>query len=325
MRPRDFLPPATPELRIRIVERAHDDIGEGENIGPDGRGHESERVRRSRESALRLATRLVLVRECRRRLVEGRRRALLPPNPGNCESWRSGRSRRIVPRQPQPGYAVLYGEPGHAHAHRHRRAARAGSHGAHGRRVLVIEGNTSLGQYNRDGWVVAEKIMDADAPDRLRRAAPGGSVSAPLVAIRGRAVPGIGLVIAGAAMVVAIASAATAVLRREEGLEERAAQADSVAREKTLEAVIARRTASADSARADSLERVAVRNDAAAAAARAELHALGDRAAAASARIDRTGSRPTSPTRSPRRLVPARRHAGAGTGLDRHRRVAHRR
>jgi hypothetical protein len=27
---------------------------------------------------------------------------------------------------------------------------------------MVIEGNTSLGVYNRDGWVVAEKIMDAE-------------------------------------------------------------------------------------------------------------------------------------------------------------------
>jgi hypothetical protein len=190
---------------------------------------------------------------------------------------------------------VLYGEPGHARTHIGIVAQLVPDPTAatRGRRVIVIEGNTSLGvSTTATGGSSPRRSWTPIAPDRLRRAAPGGSVSAPLVAIRGRAVPGIGLVIAGAAMVVAIASAATAVLRREEGLEERAAQADSVAREKTLEAVIARRTASADSARADSLERVAVRNDAAAAAARAELHALGDRAAAASARIDRTGLAP---------------------------------
>lgn len=92
---------------------------------------------------------------------------------------------------------------------------------------------------------------------------------------------GIVWVIAGAVVVVIVAAVSVSGLRREEGLEARAAQADSVKREKVAEAVILRRDATRDRIRADS----AVRD---AAAARAELHALADRAAASSARVDRS-------------------------------------
>jgi hypothetical protein len=94
------------------------------------------------------------------RLVEGRRRRA-PAEPGQLRVVaRLGVPPESVPRAPQPGYAVLYGEPGHAH-HIGVVARLVPDLTAHwGRRVLVIEGNTSLGVYNRDGWIVAEKIMD---------------------------------------------------------------------------------------------------------------------------------------------------------------------
>lgn len=161
MRPRDYLP-GVAELQVRIVEAAHDDIGQGEDIGPDGKGTNRsayvDRVNARFGSPLGSYW-------CAN-AVSGWWKdagAELPPTPGLCESWRkwsflTNRFRSA----PRPGYAVLYGEATHA------------SHigivarlvpdltAAHGRRVIVIEGNTSLGEYSRDGWIVAEKTMNAE-------------------------------------------------------------------------------------------------------------------------------------------------------------------
>jgi hypothetical protein len=161
MRPRDFLPRATPELQIRIVERAHDDIGSGEDLDAAGKGTNRsayvDRVNQRFGSPLGSFW-------CANAVAGWWKDAgaVLPPNPGNCEAWRVWAFLRNQFREaPQPGYAVLYGEPGHAH---HigvvARLVADLTAPAWGRRVLVIEGNTSLGVYNRDGWVVAEKIMD---------------------------------------------------------------------------------------------------------------------------------------------------------------------
>ena len=99
----------------------------------------------------------------------------------------------------------------------------------------------------------------------------------------------IALVIGGAILVLWIAVSSLIGLRDREELTDRAAHADSVAHAKTLEAVIARRQASADSARADSAEAEARRDSIDAAAARRELASLSARAAASRARVDTTG------------------------------------
>jgi hypothetical protein len=115
MRPRDFLPPATPELQIRIVERAHDDIGEGEDIGADGKGTNRsayvDRVNQRFGSPLGSFW-------CANAVAGWWKDAgaQLPPNPGTARRGASGRSfDESVPRSATAGYAVLYGEPGHAH------------------------------------------------------------------------------------------------------------------------------------------------------------------------------------------------------------------
>lgn len=159
MRPRDFLV-GVPELQVRIVEHAHADIGEGEDIGPDGKGtNRSAYVDRvnarfgSPPGSYWCAN-----------AVSGWWKdagADLPPIPGSCESWRTWAFRTSRFRSmPHPGYAVLYGEQKASHIGVVARLVKDPT-ALLGRRVLVIEGNTSLGQYNRDGWVVAEKIMDA--------------------------------------------------------------------------------------------------------------------------------------------------------------------
>lgn len=160
MRPRDYLGTGVPELQIRIVEQAHDDIGEGEDIGPDGQGTN----RSAYVDAVNRRFGSPLGSFWCANAVAGWWKdagAVLPPNPGNCEAWRVWAFLRNQFREaPQPGYAVLYGEPGHAH-HIGIVARLVPDPEAHwGRRVIVIEGNTSLGVYNRDGWIVAEKIMD---------------------------------------------------------------------------------------------------------------------------------------------------------------------
>jgi hypothetical protein len=101
MRPRDFLSPTTPELQIRIVERAHDDIGEGENIGPDGKGTNRsayvDRVNQRFGSPLGSYW-------CANAVAGwwSDAGAQLPPNPGICESWRVVG----VPDEPLPGSAA---------------------------------------------------------------------------------------------------------------------------------------------------------------------------------------------------------------------------
>lgn len=162
MRPRDFLSPATPPLHVNIVEAAHAEIGQGEDIGADGKGTNRSAYVDYVNQRFGSPLGSFWCANC----VAGWWKdagAQLPPIPGLCESWRQWAFRTNRFRDtPHPGYAVLYGDAKHA------------SHigivarlvldltARHGRRVVVIEGNTSLGVYNRDGWIVAEKIMDAD-------------------------------------------------------------------------------------------------------------------------------------------------------------------
>jgi hypothetical protein len=162
MRPRDYLPTSTPELQIRIVERAHDDIGEGETIGPDGRGtNRSAFVDRVNARFGSPLGSYWCANWCGGVWQDAG--APLPPVPGSCESWRRWAFETNRFRdQPQPGYAVLYGTSARA-THIGIVARLVPDATAHwGRRVLVIEGNTSLGQYSRDGWTVAEKTLDAE-------------------------------------------------------------------------------------------------------------------------------------------------------------------
>ncbi len=160
MRPRDFLPPITPAMCVAIVEHAHDDVGSGEDIGPDGKG----------------TNRSAFVDKVNQRfgsplgsywcanLVSGWWKdagADLPPIPGQCESWRTWAFRTSRFRSaPQPGYAVLYGTLEHASHIGIVARLIPDPTALQRRRILVIEGNTSLGQYSRDGWIVAEKILD---------------------------------------------------------------------------------------------------------------------------------------------------------------------
>lgn len=161
MRPRDFLPPETSALSVAIVERAHDDIGEGEDIGPNGKGtNRSEycdRVNRRFGSPLGSYW-------CGNAAGGWWQDAgaAIPSTPGAVHNWyvwakKTGRFRT----KPQPGYAILYGTPAHCD-HIAVVARLVPDPTAHdGHRVLEIGGNTSLGKYNRDGWTVAEKIEEA--------------------------------------------------------------------------------------------------------------------------------------------------------------------
>jgi hypothetical protein len=162
MRPRDYLPADTPALNVAIVERAHDDIGSGEDIGPDGigtnRSDYCDRVNArfgSPPGSYWCAN-----------AVGGwwmSAGACIPPVPGAADSWRvwgkqTGRWRTT----PHPGYAVLYGARRYAEhvAVIARLVPDPTEPGGH--RVLEIGGNSSLGRYDRDGWTVAEKAEDAD-------------------------------------------------------------------------------------------------------------------------------------------------------------------
>lgn len=162
MRPRDFLPPDTPPLRVQIVENAHDDIGSGENIGPDGQGTNRsfyvDAVNRRFGSPLGSYW-------CANAVAGwfADAGAQLPPVPGSCESWHQWAFRTDRFRShPQPGYAVLYGTAAHASHIGIVAKLEPDPTAPLGRRVVVIEGNTSLGAFTRDGWIVAEKTLSRE-------------------------------------------------------------------------------------------------------------------------------------------------------------------
>ena len=161
MRPADYLPPDTPALNVAIVEAAHDDIGEGETI--DASGHGTNRstfvdgVNSEFGSPLGSYW-------CANTVGHWWKKAgaeIPASDVGAAETWRkwafqTGRFNHA----PCPGAAVLYGKTDHADhigivARLVPDPAAAGGH-----RVITIEGNTSLGGYNRDGWAVAEKTVD---------------------------------------------------------------------------------------------------------------------------------------------------------------------
>lgn len=162
MRPSDYLPPDTPALNVAIVEHAHDDIGEGEDIGPDGKGTNRstycDRVNSRFGSPLGSYW-------CANDVGGWWKDAgaeIPPANVGAADAWRvwalqTGRFSLM----PKPGFAVLYGTSTHADHITIVARIVPDPTAQHGRRVLEIGGNTSLGVYNRDGWVVAEKIVDA--------------------------------------------------------------------------------------------------------------------------------------------------------------------
>lgn len=163
MKPRDFLPLDTRELNVRIVEHAHDDIGMGEDIGPDGKGTNlsryCDRVNQRFGSPLKSYW-------CANAAAGWWKDAgaQLPPTPGSCESWRKWAFETNRFRDtPYPGYAVLYGV--HDHASHIGIVARLvpDPKALHGYRVVTIEGNSSLGSFTRDGWIVAERTVNLDA------------------------------------------------------------------------------------------------------------------------------------------------------------------
>jgi hypothetical protein len=163
MRPNDYLPITTPALNVRIVERAHDDLGEGEDIGPHGEG--TNRSVYCDALAKRFGSPLGSY-WCALAVSSWwtDAGAMLPPEPGSCESWRQWAFQTARFREaPSPGYAVLYGAPDHA-SHIGIIARLVNDPTAlHGHRVVTIEGNASLGAYSRDGWIVAERTMNGDA------------------------------------------------------------------------------------------------------------------------------------------------------------------
>lgn len=173
MRPKDYLPSDVPTLNVTVVERMHDQIGEGEDIGSNGQGtNRSEFV----DGVNRRFGSPLGSYWCAN-LVGGAWRdagASIPPVPGNCEAWhtwalRTGRMRK----EPYPGYATLYGTKGRAEHIAVVARVVTDPTADHGRRVLDIGGNTSLGKYARDGWTVAEKVEETArvigyvAPDPL--------------------------------------------------------------------------------------------------------------------------------------------------------------
>lgn len=162
MRPRDYLPPGTPTLNVAIVERAHDDIGEGEDIGPDGKG----------------TNRSVYVDRVNTRFgsplgsywcgndVGGWWQdagAEIPDVPGVAENWRvwAFKTRRFS-HVPVPGAAVLYGTSTHAEHITVLARVVPDPTAPGGHRLIDIGGNTSLSQYSRDGFIVAEKGVALD-------------------------------------------------------------------------------------------------------------------------------------------------------------------
>jgi hypothetical protein len=114
-----------------------------------------------------------------------------------------------------------------------------------------------------------------------------------------RAVPGIGWVIAGGILVVALARLPALSISARGAARGASAHADSVARAKTLEAVILRRDAPAARARADSIERRADSLAASSPRRARTSRRRRPRGRVARARVDRRASGRTSSRRSP--------------------------
>jgi hypothetical protein len=147
--------PAIPELHRRIVAFAHADIGEGEDPPGSNRGRYPDLVNQEFGSPLGSYW-------CANSTAHNWRKAgapELPPIPGLCESWHqwARRTGRFT-LEPAPGRAVLYSADG-------KRADHIGTiervvrdpEAPKGRRVVTIEGNTSLAQYDRNGWIIDQK------------------------------------------------------------------------------------------------------------------------------------------------------------------------
>jgi hypothetical protein len=155
---RDFLPASTPELQVRIVEKATADLGSGEDL--DGKGNGTNRSAYCDRINARFGSPLGSY-WCANAAAGWWKDAgapALPPEPGSCESWRQWAFKTSRFRSsPRPGYAVLYGTAARAnHITVVARVVKDPT-ALGGERVLDIGGNTSLGEYNRDGWIVAEK------------------------------------------------------------------------------------------------------------------------------------------------------------------------
>lgn len=161
MRPRDFLPPDTPTLNVAIVEKAHDDIGEGEDIGPSGKGtNRSAYV----DGVNTLFGSPLGSYWCGNDVGKWWKDAgaEIPAVPGVANNWyvwayHTGRFRSTA----YPGYAALFGSPTHVEHIEIVARLVPDPTTTHGARVINIGGNTSLGGYTHDGWIVAEKICDA--------------------------------------------------------------------------------------------------------------------------------------------------------------------
>jgi hypothetical protein len=115
MRPSDYLPTDTPALNLAIVERAHDDIGEGEDIGADGRGTNRSTYVDHVNSRFGSPLGSYWCANDVGGWWEDAGADIPPENVGEADAWRrwalaTGR----FAHDPKPGYAVLYGTPTHA-------------------------------------------------------------------------------------------------------------------------------------------------------------------------------------------------------------------
>lgn len=150
----DFLPDDLPALNRRIVEYAHADIGECEEPPGSNRGRYPDTV--NAEFGSPPGSYWCANAAAHQWKHAG---AGLPPVPGSCESWHQWAkvANRLVD-VPVPGAAVLYSADG-------KRADHIGivervvpdPEAPKGRRVMTIEGNTSLTAYDRNGWVMDQK------------------------------------------------------------------------------------------------------------------------------------------------------------------------
>lgn len=154
MRPRDYLPPDLAPVRLAVVEAAHDDIGECEEPPGSNRGRYPDLVNQEFGSPLGSYWCANAVGHWWKKAGAGR-----PPVVGSTKSWLAWAkiTGRFRPSRPEPGDAVLYGAhgvPEHIGI-----VARVVDDPASpgGRRVVTIEGNTSLGAYDRNGWIIDQK------------------------------------------------------------------------------------------------------------------------------------------------------------------------
>lgn len=161
MRPTDYLGPTVPPLNVAIVERAHDDIGEGEDIGPNGQGtNRSEYV----DAVNTLWGSPLGSYWCGNAVGKWFKDggANTPSVPGDVDNWvRWAKKTRRWRLTPFPGYAIIYGVAGNAEHIALVSRLVPDPTASHGQRVVEIGGNTSLGKYNRDGWTVAQKIEES--------------------------------------------------------------------------------------------------------------------------------------------------------------------